>query len=303
MSGKVQTKDGEVVYHLPYINYDSTACENVNTQIEKLGNDYMAKAGEYSTGCIAIGYEWSVYQDLLSVVVRVDFDANEYTDFYVYTINLRKDVLLSKDDVLAYLDIDEDSYEKNVQDAMDSCFTNTYKDMEGTDSFLKETYDWTVALSNVRDAVPYVNEDGELCIVGKIYSVAGPSYYPRQLSVDNLEDECEYSGRAYEPFYYNPTSEDDSSNDYILPYSDSEYLTEDDLDGLTPDEIRLACNELYARHGRKFKDADYQTYFNSKSWYHGTVEPDDFDDTVVFNKYELANRDFIIAYEKEKGYK
>ena len=45
MSGKVQTKDGEVVYHLPYIDYDSTACENVNTQIEKLGNDYMAKAG------------------------------------------------------------------------------------------------------------------------------------------------------------------------------------------------------------------------------------------------------------------
>ena len=303
MSGKVQTKDGEVVYHLPYIDYDSTACENVNTQIEKLGNDYMAKAGTEYTDCIAIGYEWSVYQDLLSVVVRVDFDANEYTDFYVYTIDLRKDVLLSKEDVLAYLDIDEDSYEKNVQDAMDSCFTNTYKDMEGTDSFLKETYNWTIALSNVRDAVPYVDEDGELCVVGKIYSVAGPSYYPRQLSVDNLEDECEYSGRAYEPFYYNPTSEDDSSDDYILPYSDSEYLTEDDLDGLTPDEIRLACNELYARHGRKFKDADYQSYFNSKSWYHGTVEPDDFDDTAVFNKYELANRDFIIEYEKEKGYK
>ena len=112
MSGKVQTKDGEVVYHLPYIDYESTACENVYTQIEKLGNDYMAKAGTEYTDCIAIGYEWSVYQDLLSVVVRVDFDANEYTDFYVYTIDLRKDVLLSKDDVLAYLDIDEDSYEK-----------------------------------------------------------------------------------------------------------------------------------------------------------------------------------------------
>ena len=72
MSGKVQTKDGEVVYHLPYIDYESTACENVNTQIEKLGNDYMAKAGTEYTDCIAIGYEWSVYQDLLSVVVRVD---------------------------------------------------------------------------------------------------------------------------------------------------------------------------------------------------------------------------------------
>lgn len=54
MSGKVQTKDGEVVYHLPYIDYESTACENVNTQIKKLGNDYMAKAGTEYTDCIAI---------------------------------------------------------------------------------------------------------------------------------------------------------------------------------------------------------------------------------------------------------
>lgn len=54
MSGKVQTKDREVVYHLPYIDYESTACENVNTQIKKLGNDYVAKAGTEYTDCIAI---------------------------------------------------------------------------------------------------------------------------------------------------------------------------------------------------------------------------------------------------------
>ena len=31
-------------------------------------------------------------------------------------------------------------------------------------------------------------------------------------------------------------------------------------------------------------------YFNSKSWYKGTVEPETFDaDTSVFNEYEVAN--------------
>lgn len=192
---------------------------------------------------------------------------------------------------------------REVQDELDGYFTNTYKDVTGTDEFLKETYDRTIAMSNIRDTVPYVNGDGELCVIGKIYSIAGPDYYERQLSVESLDEECEYSGAVYEAAEYDDSSYDTASDDYILPYSDSTYLTEEDLDGLTKDELRLACNELYARHGRKFKDADYQAYFNSKSWYHGTVDPEDFDDTAVFNQYELVNRDFIIAYEKEKGYK
>lgn len=303
LSCKVQTKDGVAIYHLPYIDYDSKACENVNAQVEKIGDDYMARPGDAYANCIAIGYEWSVYRDLLSVVVRVDYEAIQVSDFYVYTIDLSKDVLLSKNDVLAYLNINENLYEKKVQDAMDSYFTNTYKDIEATDSMLKEIHDQTLAMSNVREAVPYVDRNAELCVICTLYTMATPSYYSSKLSVDNLEDKCEYGGIVIESPYNNSTTEGYFSDDYILPYSDSEYLTEDDLDGLTPDEIRLACNELYARHGRKFKDADYQAYFNSKSWYHGTVEPDDFDDTAVFNKYELANRDFIIAYEKEKGYK
>lgn len=303
LSCKVQTNGEVAVYHLPYINYDSKACENVNAQVEKIGDDYIAKPGDDYAKCIAIGYEWSIYQDLLSVVVRVDYEAIQISDFYVYMIDLSKDVLLSKNDVLAYLDIDENLYEKKVQDALDSYFTNTYNDMEATDSMLKEIHDQTLAMSNVREAVPYVDENSELCVICTLYTMAIPSYYSSKLSVDNLEDKCEYGGIVIESPYNNSTTEGYFSDDYILPYSDSEYLTEDDLDGLTPDEIRLACNELYARHERKFKDADYQAYFNSKSWYHGTVEPDDFDDTAVFNKYELANRDFIIAYEKEKGYK
>ena len=38
--------------------------------------------------------------------------------------------------------------------------------------------------------------------------------------------------------------------DYILPESDSKYLTEADIAGLTLKEINYAKNEIYARHGR-----------------------------------------------------
>ena len=56
------------------------------------------------------------------------------------------------------------------------------------------------------------------------------------------------------------------------------------------DQLELAKNEIYARHGRKFVTQRIADYFNSKSWYKGTVEPETFDaDTSVFNEYEVAN--------------
>lgn len=78
------------------------------------------------------------------------------------------------------------------------------------------------------------------------------------------------------------------STDYILPNSSTEYLTEEDLAGLDANQVQMAINEIYARHHRKFVLEDVQEYFNSKSWYEGTVEPEDFDVSVM-NKYEGAN--------------
>lgn len=90
--------------------------------------------------------------------------------------------------------------------------------------------------------------------------------------------------------------------DYILPGSDSRYLSRSDLEGFTAEDCRLARNEIYARHGRMFQDEALQNYFNSFEWYHPSISPDDFDESML-NDYEVANRDLIVAYESEKGYR
>lgn len=93
-----------------------------------------------------------------------------------------------------------------------------------------------------------------------------------------------------------------NASDYILPMSDRGYLTEDDLKTLSKDELRLARNELYARHGRLFKDQELQAYFNTFDWYDGRIAPDKFSDSML-NMYEIANRDLIVAYEEKMGYR
>ena len=92
-----------------------------------------------------------------------------------------------------------------------------------------------------------------------------------------------------------------ANTEYILPDSDSRYLTEDDLAGLSAEQCRLARNEIYARHGRRFQDAGLQRYFDSCSWYSGTVDPANFSDSV-FNEYERANSRLIVEYERAHGY-
>lgn len=99
-----------------------------------------------------------------------------------------------------------------------------------------------------------------------------------------------------------PASEETKilDGDYIFPESDSRYLTDDDLSGYSSDQLELAKNEIYARHGRKFVTPRIADYFNSKSWYEGTVDGDTFDaQTDVFNEYETANIQKIAEKEAE----
>lgn len=89
---------------------------------------------------------------------------------------------------------------------------------------------------------------------------------------------------------------------YVFPNSSSELLSRSDLEGMTAEECKIARNEIYARHGRKFRDEELQAYFNACDWYEGTIEPDDFKETDL-NEIEIANKDLIVAYEEEKGYR
>ena len=94
----------------------------------------------------------------------------------------------------------------------------------------------------------------------------------------------------------------EGGEEYILPGSDTRIITKSDLEGLTKEEVKLARNEIYARHGRKFDDESLKAYFSQFDWYHPTIEPEDFEESML-NNYEVANRDFIVAYEEEKGYR
>lgn len=92
-----------------------------------------------------------------------------------------------------------------------------------------------------------------------------------------------------------------ANTDYILPESDCRMYTRAELEELSTWELYLARNEVFARHGRQFKNEDLASYFSSQSWYNGEHSPDDFDGWFSPNEYEKANMDLILEIEHERN--
>lgn len=90
-----------------------------------------------------------------------------------------------------------------------------------------------------------------------------------------------------------------NTEDYIFPNSSSVLLTDAEVSGISKDQLRIGRNEILARHGRRFNDQALQQYFDSKSWYSGTISPDEFDANLDsrLNDVERANIEIIKKYE------
>lgn len=86
---------------------------------------------------------------------------------------------------------------------------------------------------------------------------------------------------------------------YLLPGSSYQRLTEEDVRGMTADELMLARNEIYARHGRLFVAEDVKGYFANQDWYAGSIQPEDFVDDRELNETEQRNIQFLLRMEKD----
>lgn len=76
-------------------------------------------------------------------------------------------------------------------------------------------------------------------------------------------------------------------------------LTDSDLSGMSPWELKVLRNEIYARHGRAFKTQSLRDYYNSTDWY--KINPG-YTDSLL-NNFEKKNALFILNYEKKIGSK
>lgn len=93
-----------------------------------------------------------------------------------------------------------------------------------------------------------------------------------------------------------------SFDDYVLPFSGSRYYSRDELEGLSLWQLYLARNEIFARHGRGFKNQDLVEYFATRHWYTELYSPEEFDAMASpLNDYEQKNAELMLEIEKERN--
>lgn len=81
-----------------------------------------------------------------------------------------------------------------------------------------------------------------------------------------------------------------------LYFTEMKYYTREELQQEPLTVIHLAKNEIYAKHGYIFRDADLNNYFMGCAWYQPTVRADEFDD-AVFNDYERENLKLLASLD------
>lgn len=96
----------------------------------------------------------------------------------------------------------------------------------------------------------------------------------------------------------NITSVGDS--EFLIPESSTKVLTAADLSGFSKEQLALARNEIYARHGRRFKNGTYQKYFEGKSWYKENPDYKYNNDELNISELENKNAHFILDYERNR---
>lgn len=290
----------ECSYRIPVINWDGDEIAALNEQIYEKYSAYYTNTKENGESgwykCNECSYTWCVNDDILTLVLTASLypDASGWLEPEVFSVDLKESKVMDKEAVMDYFELNAETYNQKVKDAMGNQFCKLYEGaFENNSSYFYESFTQeqlarTISQENIDFAVPYINEEGHLGIRARIYSLAAGDSYPHLVDVETIEISKWYVGGS--------TDNDSLTDDYIIADSNSRYLDASDIANLSSDQIQMAVNEIYARHGRKFMDDSVRAYFESKSWYSGTVEPEQFD-ISVFNKYETANLEYLLSHK------
>jgi hypothetical protein len=81
---------------------------------------------------------------------------------------------------------------------------------------------------------------------------------------------------------------------FIFPDSDRRVLSADEVAGLSPAELSIARNEIFARRGRIFNSPDLRAYFSKFQWYQPRASE------VALNAVESQNVEIIRKAEQHR---
>ncbi len=195
-------------------------------------------------------------------------------------------------------------------------------DVDNADTVLADKYQYTSEEKEEgKKVVAYFDAESSICILlysdvdgdtaGSITEIYAVWYSEEKLqelyggengeTQENIQEEPKEEQTTVNTQKKEESEEqpENQSQEYIFSDSNSRYLSEEEIRSIDADKLRIARNEIFARHGYIFNDEELSQYFNSTSWYDGTIPSDQFDMDAVLNDFEKKNIELIERAENE----
>lgn len=195
-SAKIKGEYGECDFSIPQINLPGNDVEAINKEIwDELYIGVVQKIQSQIpyVGVERINYEWSVNGNFLSLFIESRPGDWEWWDHYVYNVDISTGSRLSNIDVITVSGLSSEEYFEKTKQALGSRYWGKWED-NGNSFFDQNTVDLfnqqlhkTISDANVRDAKPYFNDAGQLCISALVYSIAGAEAYFEVINLENFK--------------------------------------------------------------------------------------------------------------------
>lgn len=190
-------------FRIPQVNLDSDDAKRVNKEIYDAWypeiQNAIAEIDSYGWPSTSDGmsYRWNVSGNILSLVASNNYwpEWSGGLEYFVYNFSLPAGTLLSNNEVYSAAGFSQTEYNNRVTQALGSRFfegLESHIETNGYDDFLREQYENTVSDQNIARSMPYINEEGQLCIIAAIYSLAGGEYYWHDLNLQSFELNSSY---------------------------------------------------------------------------------------------------------------
>lgn len=198
----------EYSYSIPYINIDSADAKKINDEIESYYKPLVEAEIKNETEGLSVimynvKYNSYVNDNVLSLIVSCEYP-NDCIGYKVYNLDIYKGTIISNDDILNMKNLNETKFLGLLKEIYEKEFISSYGTKEAfinnlknapvgwTESEIQEqTKEYerqlnkTVSSDNYSIKTPiFLNENGKICIVGTIYSMAGAEAYDHIIDTD-----------------------------------------------------------------------------------------------------------------------
>ena len=276
----IREADSEIgSYQMPFINIDSEDADNINKEINTLMQSHIIKVTENSNdGMWYTRYDYisNINDDILTVVLMYG-DEYDYGIENVYNIDIYTGNQLTNEEMLILNNINAE--EIDLKFVYDKMFLEVFD--FAIPIFLKDEFIENKKIEGDSDIAYIVNHnynayskyyDGKTLKDTNYYFGAGNNVFA-EIRHNSPAGAVDAEMRTV--VNINEILNDRGNNWYMIPDSDKKLINEDinreglneSLNHLSNNELNIAYNEIFARHGHDFQSKDLKEHFSNMLWY------------------------------------